>query len=108
MGLLHGHSFVGSLTVVVIVLFAGLRAWGMYRDEPSVRRSGFGLVHVMIAQVLLGVAAFVLVLLDSETISGAEVGFTTAHQVVGALLLAIALRLFLWERRRLEPAAPAR
>ena len=35
MGLLQGHSFVNSLLVILIVLFCGVRAWGLYAGQPA-------------------------------------------------------------------------
>ena len=106
MGTLHGHSFVSSLGVVLLVLFCGVRAWGLYADEPIVRRAGLALVHTMILQVILGVVSFVVVPKGlrgpEDAITFVEVGFTTAHQVMGAVLLAMAVALVAWERRLLR------
>lgn len=103
-GILHGHSFVGSLLVVVLVLFVGVRAWSMYGDVPIVQRSGKALIHTMILQVLLGVASFVVVPKGprppaEDAIPVLEVVLTTAHQVTGALLLAMAVTFAAWHRR---------
>jgi cytochrome c oxidase assembly protein subunit 15 len=105
MGLLHGHSFIGSTAVLVLALFCGVRSWGICADLPPLRRSGTALVHTTILQVLLGVMSFILVPKGvrppGESISGLEVLFTTAHQVFGAVLLATATSLFAWQRRLL-------
>jgi cytochrome c oxidase assembly protein subunit 15 len=105
MGLLHGHSFIGSTAVLVLALFCGVRSWGMYADLPPLRRSGTALVHTTILQVLLGVMSFILVPKGvrppEDSIGGLEVLFTTAHQVFGAVLLATAASLFAWQRRLL-------
>ncbi len=107
MGVLHGHSFVGSLIVVLMVLFCGVRAWGLYPAQPVIARIGKALVHTMGLQVMLGLASFVLVPKGvrepDDAITLAEVVFTTAHQVTGAILLALAVALFVWERRLLRP-----
>ncbi len=107
MGVLHGHSFVGSLIVVLMVLFCGVRAWGLYPSQPVIGRVGKALVHTMGLQVMLGLVSFVLVpkgVRDpDDAITLAEVVFTTAHQVTGAILLALAVALFVWERRLLKP-----
>ncbi|MHC4416335.1 MAG: COX15/CtaA family protein [Planctomycetota bacterium] len=108
---LHSHSFVGSLLVVVLALFCGVRAWGMYREVPFVNRAGSVLIAVMILQVLLGVGAFIVVPKGPRAaeagIPAAEVVLTTVHQVNGAILLGSAVALFVWLRRLLLPA-PAR
>ncbi len=104
MGLLHGHSFIGSVLVLVAVLFCGLRAWGLYRDAPVVRRLGVALIHTVALQVLLGLGSFIVVpkgpRAPSEHIGMIEVVLTTAHQAVGAILLAEALLLVVWVRRK--------
>ncbi len=105
MGLLHGHSFIGSTAVLVLALFCGVRSWGMYADLPPLRRGGTALVHTTILQVLLGVMSFILVPKGArppgEAIGGLELLFTTAHQAIGAVLLATAANLFAWQRRLL-------
>ncbi len=105
MGVLHGHSFVGSLIVILMVLFCGIRAWGLYPQQAVIGRVGKALVHTMGLQVMLGLVSFVLVpkgVRDpDDVITLPEVLFTTAHQVTGAILLALAVALFVWERRLL-------
>ncbi len=103
MGLLHGHSFLGSALVVALALFCGLRAWGMHRDQPVLRKTGLALLHTTGLQVALGIVSFILVPKAAreagEPIPILEVVFTTAHQVTGALLLSISTLLALWSRR---------
>ncbi len=107
MRVLHGHSFVGSLIVVLTVLFCGVRAWGLYPNQPVIGKLGKTLVLTMALQVLLGVMSFMLVPKGpretDDAITFAEVAFTTAHQVTGAILLALAVALYVWERRLLKP-----
>ncbi len=108
MGVLHGHSFVVSLIVVLTALFCGVRAWGLYPQQPVIGRVGKALVYTLGLQVMLGLVSFVVVpkgVRDPEdVITLAEVVFTTAHQVTGAILLALAVALFVWERRLLKPS----
>jgi cytochrome c oxidase assembly protein subunit 15 len=105
LGLLHGHSFFGALLVLVVALFCGLRGWGLYGALPPVRRAGLGLLYVVILQVALGIAAFIVVPQgprDAEAaIPVVEVVLTTLHQANGAVLLATALALVAWQRRLL-------
>ena len=112
MGLLHGHSFVNSLLVILIVLFCGVRAWGLYPEQPAVKRAGMALSHTLILQVILGLAAFVVVPKGprgpDDAITVVEIVITTAHQVTGAILLASAAALFVWQRRLLVPGPMAR
>ena len=112
MGLLHGHSFVTSLLVVLIVLFCGVRSWGLYPGQPVVKRAGMALSHTLILQVILGIASFVVVPKGprdhDDAITVVEIVITTAHQVTGAILLASAAALFVWQRRLLGPGPAAR
>ncbi len=105
MGLLHGHSFVGSLLVLALVLFCGVRAWGLYADQRTIKRVGKGMVHTVGLQVVLGIASFIIVPADvrtqGEAIPTLEVAMTTAHQAVGAILLAMAVMHAVWVRRLL-------
>lgn len=111
MGLLHGHSFVGSTLVVAMVLFCGVRAWGMYRRQPIVKRIGVALILTMLFQVVLGVGSFIVVPTgprDPGTAIGVvEVALTTAHQATGAILLATATLLLVWTSRLLSPGLAA-
>ena len=78
----------------------------MYAEQPVIKRTGVALIHAMILQVLLGIASFIVVPKGPRdpdaAIPGFEVAFTTAHQAVGAILLAVAAALFVWERRLLR------
>ena len=107
-GLLHGHSFIGSSIVAVLVVFCGMRAWGIYTEQPAVTRSGKRLIHTLGLQVALGIGSFIVVPKgprDPEAgISTVEVALTMAHQAVGAVLLAVAAALVAWERRSMKRA----
>jgi cytochrome c oxidase assembly protein subunit 15 len=104
-GLLHGHSFIGATFAAVMALFCILRAVGFYGGQPPVKRAGLALLYVVILQLLLGIAAFIVVpkeWRDPETvIPKVEVVLTTLHQANGALLLAMAVALVAWQRRLL-------
>ncbi len=106
MGLLHGHSFVGSLLVLALVLFCGVRAWGLYANQRTIKRVGKGLIHTVGLQVVLGIASFIIVPAEAraqgEAIPTLEVAVTTAHQAVGAILLAMAVMYAVWVRRLLK------
>ncbi len=106
-GLLHAHLAFAFLGVVPLALLAGLRCWGKYRELRMVRRTGFGLTHLVGTQLLLGFIAFFLVLsADPDApIRWYEVVITTAHQAMGALILGWAALLAAWTRRLLVPPA---
>lgn len=84
-----------AVVVVVVSLFAGLRAWGIHPDLPPLRRAGLGIAHALGLQLVLGVTALVA----RELKPGWEPLVTTAHQTTGALILLLAVQLFAWQRR---------
>lgn len=101
------HLHIG-LAVVVLVFGAvsGARAWGLYADVPALRRTGLLFIALLGVQIVLGFTALVAVNLSPEAgpPSAADIAITTAHQAVGAALLAHAVLLFLWLRRLVAPA----
>jgi cytochrome c oxidase assembly protein subunit 15 len=108
LGALVRHIYKGvhihvTMAVVVLILglTAGARAWG-FADNPRIlKRLGRLLVIGFGIQLLLGFVALVV----SGSLGGlvypmrVQVPFTTAHQVVGALLLALAVALMVWSHR---------
>jgi cytochrome c oxidase assembly protein subunit 15 len=111
LGLLHVHSFFGSSLALILALFCGLRAWGLYGALPPIKLTGLVLLYVVVLQVLLGAGAFIVVPKgprDSEAaIPVVEVVLTTLHQATGAVLLATALALWAWQRRLLTELSRA-
>ena len=105
MGLLHGHSFVGSSLVLALVIFCGVRAWGLYSGQRAIKRVGKGMIHTVGLQIVLGVTSFIIVPAEvraqGDAIPTLEVVVTTAHQAVGAILLAMAVMHAVWVRRLL-------
>jgi cytochrome c oxidase assembly protein subunit 15 len=110
-GLLHGHSFVGASFTLIMAIFCGLRAWGLYGGRPPVNWTGLGLLHVVSLQVLLGIASFIVVPKGPRDpqalIPKVEVVLTTLHQATGAVLLATAVALWAWQRRLLAVPSSA-
>jgi len=89
-----------ALIVTATAVFVGGRAWALYGDAPPLRRAGMWLILAIAFQLVLGVAAALLVLSGRDSQARAfEIALTTAHQATGALLLALALLLVLWTRR---------
>lgn len=113
LGAVQRHFAAGLLvhvTVAVVVLHvavaAAIRAWLMYPDEPVLGRLGKAVLVVTGAQLLLGLGALVATGVLRETrldLTPLGVAATTAHQWCGAALLALAVSLALWSRRRLAP-----
>lgn len=107
-GVLHGVLTLHILTAVVVTivaLFAAGRVWGRYADVLVLGRLGVVIMAVIGAQLALGVVSVIMILYrgGEQPIPALEVVFTTAHQVVGALLLGLATLLRLWVGRLLLP-----
>ncbi len=94
------HSHAGfSLFVLIAVGLAAFRTIAKHKDEPVLRKLGHATLHSLILQVLLGVGALVVVLVNRTSDPPVEVIVTTAHQGIGALLLASVTLLMMWTRR---------
>ncbi|MBD3161594.1 MAG: hypothetical protein GF346_05145 [Candidatus Eisenbacteria bacterium] len=95
-----------AVLVFLIGLAAGLRAWGLYPDRPALRTVGKGLVFAVVLQVALGIGALIGRGLEQEAaaIPTISILLRTAHQAMGAALLALATMLVLWTRREIAPA----
>jgi len=96
-----------AVVVALLALAVGVRALGLYRDLPVLPALGRALIWLVCFQVTLGGLAFVAV---TTRVSGVgptvfEVVARTAHQVNGALLLAGAVLLLVWNRRLLRTDA---
>ncbi|MFQ5807124.1 MAG: heme A synthase [Phycisphaerae bacterium] len=98
-----------ALAVIVLILVATftVRAWGLYDKEPILPRFGALLLAVIVVQLVLGLAALVVLMLQAQGQSSdsVQVPLTTLHQTVGALLLAGTTSLLLWHYRLLTPTA---
>lgn len=95
-----------SLAVVVafMLVACAARAWGLHDSDPVCRRLGKAIVIATVLQLLLGFGAMVV----TGALSGpaqpppVRVTVTTAHQAVGAFLLAHIVLLTLWSYRLLR------
>jgi cytochrome c oxidase assembly protein subunit 15 len=92
---------VGFAMVVLLVAIAvAVRTLGDHSGLRPLRKSGGALIGHVVTQVLLGGWALVAVSQSPEAPpTGMEILAATAHQTVGALLLANAVILALWHRR---------
>ncbi len=99
----------GAVVVLVLAVITGALAGSRARNIKPVRILGKGLVHAVGLQVALGVGALVVVLIRvDEKIPGYEVLVTSAHQALGALLLAMTAMLAALSLRFVaEPASAA-
>ena len=105
--LLYTHIMMAAVVTGFLIATAG-RAWSTNRDLPIVPRLGLCLLHGVGLQIALGVVSMMAVWsreAGDPNIPAWEVIVTTAHQVVGAVLLAVAVLLMLWTRRLLGTQA---
>jgi cytochrome c oxidase assembly protein subunit 15 len=103
-GGLHIHITM-AVVVVFLAINCGVRAWGLNETEPILQRTGQALIVLAAGQVVLGLCALAAVgaSADAPAPTGVDVLVTGAHQAVGALLLACAVSLALWNFRLLAP-----
>lgn len=101
------HVVMASI-VTVIALAAGVRAWALHGRHWPVGLLGRLLMIWVGVQVSLGIAA--LAVTGGKAVVGhpsvLEVTLTTAHQAGGAALLALAVALTAWTRRRVAAPTP--
>ena len=97
-----------AVAVLLVALACGVRAWGLYDDQPALRRLGRLMIMGITVQVGLGIAALIAVGATAgvEPRPAWDVVLTTIHQAFGALLLALAVTLTLWMFALVQPAAP--
>ena len=90
-----------ALIVVGLAAATAFRAIGRHRDEPTLRRLGHAALHTVLLQLALGVVTLVGVLPyeSGKTDPLWVVTVATAHQGIGALLLALAALMFAWSMR---------
>jgi heme A synthase len=89
---LHPH-ITGAVVIFILGLVTGSRAWGLYSDLVPLRRAGTFLLGLLVLQLGLGVAALAVAGATRGLVERplSDVLLTTAHQAVGALILAAAL-----------------
>jgi cytochrome c oxidase assembly protein subunit 15 len=113
---LYPH-ILNALVVAGLVLYVSLRVISRHSALPQLRRPAIGMLLLLVAQLLLGVGAYVV-----RVIQGVNevqptlvlVGITVAHLGVGALILALAVILTIQihrhsgETARVLPFVPGR
>jgi len=109
--MLHLHITV-AVVVFILALLVGIRNWGIYPDLAPLRKGGLTLAGLVIFQFVLGFAALIVAgaTRHQEIRPALDVLVTTAHQAVGALLIACTSVLLVWSYRALrtpDPAQPA-
>lgn len=99
---LHLHITL-AVVVAMLAVAVGVRSWGLYQHVAVLSRLGLALVTLTGAQLALGIAALIVTGDDAPDRRPhvLDVAITTAHQVIGAALLAGAVTILLWNVRRL-------
>jgi len=101
---LHGHVTM-AVIAFVLVLVAAIRC-GRAVEAPPLRRLGKAAMHTVGLQVALGIAALVAVLMRrGEMVPIWEVAATTAHQALGAVLIAEVATMAVLARRTITATA---
>ena len=91
-----GHV-VGAFVVLSLAVATGALASSRAREIRPMRVFGKGLVHAIGLQFALGIAALVVVIIrETAAIPVYEVLLTSAHQAIGAVILATSAMLAAW------------
>lgn len=103
----HGlavHLATAAL-IVPLAAAAGFRAWGPVDGNAVRRRTGITILAVVGVQVILGISTYAAIgAVENGLLPPVfRLALATAHQATGALLLACAVLLALWNYRLLEP-----
>lgn len=95
---LYSHAGF-AVFVLVTAAFASFRAM-KWTDHPPLRTLGREVLHAVVAQIALGLAALFLVLpYDGHAKQGAAFLLATLHQLNGAVILGLTAALWAWTRR---------
>jgi hypothetical protein len=86
------HVVVGVAVVTPLAVHVGFRAWGRSAGLRPLARAGLALAGGVGVQLLLGLASFALTA-TGRPANGVVVLVTTAHQWLGAILLALAVTI---------------
>lgn len=97
------HIIMAVVVAAITFIFA-LRCWGLYEKLPAIPTLGGVLIYLIGAQLMLGVAALVVTGIEDQIPAWSQVIVTTAHQTIGATLLAITTSLVVWHFRVVKPA----
>ncbi len=106
---LWAHIILATILIGVIIFVAG-RAWGVHCHKPVLPRAGKAMLHLLLVQIALGVAALIVAMKRGTSPDPFmwEIVITTAHQAVGAMMLATAGLLVVWSWRLLRPSSCAK
>lgn len=101
-GFLHPHIAL-SIVVLVLSLMAGFRAMARHRDVRPMKFFGTIMAHAVGVQFLIGLLALFIALPNRDNPSHLpSLIIATAHQFLGALLIASTCIVFAWTMRIVE------
>lgn len=99
-----------SMLVVALAAFAGLRAVTRHRQVRNLRRFGNGALHSTLMQFALGWSALFIVVPNYKETGPdptSAVLIATAHQFLGAVVIAMTALLAAWTWRESAPPSPS-
>ena len=104
-----GFHIAVAVTIVMFLIWIGLRTFGEYADIQVLRRGAVTLLSLALVQVILGtISIFANRARLEDGLSALHwILFSTAHVAVGALILATVLTMTLRARRLLAVPEPA-
>jgi len=109
MGALYRHQIfgvmphmLGAMVVAILTLVVSMTLIQYFGHHPQLKSAASALIAAVLAQVCLGIAAFLMLLLGAGN-SSAFVWITTGHVCVGSLTFAASVVAGMQARRYLSP-----
>jgi cytochrome c oxidase assembly protein subunit 15 len=93
---------IGAMIVALVILMAGMFALQQYPNHKMIRPAAITLLSITGIQLMLGITAFLMRLLQDQHPVGMVIS-TVAHVAVGALTLASSITLSILIRRNVRP-----
>jgi cytochrome c oxidase assembly protein subunit 15 len=99
-----------AVLVTVLAMVVGMRVGGVKPAPPLLSSLGAKLLIGVGVQVVLGVGALIVTTMTKDVTPRplVDIVVTTAHQANGAVLLALAVTIWLWTHRLLDATPAAR
>ncbi len=104
LGELISMHIIGAMAVLALAVIAGSRLSSIHGEVRPLGRLGQILMIAVVAQIGLGFAALLMrnAAPEAATRNALQIGFITAHQTLGAAILAFAVAAMLLANRRLS------
>jgi heme A synthase len=113
MGALYRHQqfgvmphMLGAMVVAILALVVSVTMIQHFGDQPKLKNSASALIAVVLVQVCLGIAAFLLLLLGAGNTTG-FMWLTTGHVCVGSLTFAASVVAGMQAHRYLTNSEPS-